>query len=183
MLSAVELFEVLLLLPFVVVFLYFSYGVMIEKSFTPSPSVQTFDGRPQVYAWLQVKLGNAWYNLDATFARQSIKKGKLSGDLFVSDEIFYGPRRFMNFLKGDIIDCKTEVGGHKRRTYAEKSDSFLRPTEIQQFMDGAESYDDLYRNGEKWLGSVKLIPYQGSSVQQERILAQELASSQSPVEI
>ena len=40
-------------------------------------------------AWNQVKLGNSWFNVDLTFAREKMCKGEPLGDLFMSDNVFF----------------------------------------------------------------------------------------------
>ena len=41
------------------------------------------------HTWNQVKIGDFWFNVDLTFARNNICDGKPSGDLFMSDIAFY----------------------------------------------------------------------------------------------
>ncbi len=52
------------------------------------------------HAWNQVKIGDLWFNIDLTFARNDIREGKPSGDLFMSDINFYGERRKVTFDQG-----------------------------------------------------------------------------------
>lgn len=71
------------------------------------------------HSWNEVRLGNCWYNVDVTYAKDRICRGEPSGDLFMADNVFFGERRQTTFDKGrkigeQSLETVAMIGGHSK---------------------------------------------------------------------
>lgn len=127
------------------------------------------------HVWNQIELGNTWFNTDVTWAIENICEGKPSGDLFMSDEVFFGDRRYVTFNKGEnrngeSMEFKAETGGHKRvfNNNSKKCDSCIPPY-IPKFLIGiARKYAEEYEKYGKCSNDKGVVKYVGSSVEKMR---------------
>lgn len=127
------------------------------------------------HAWNQVKLGNSWFNVDLTFARNKICEGKPSGDLFMSDMAFYGSRKNVTFEKGKEINGKSlestvQVGNHLKvyETNHKQCGGYITPALTSSLIKNSRSYDENYKRNGKSPDYKGPIPYVGSSIEKMR---------------
>lgn len=128
------------------------------------------------HAWNQIEIGNTWFNTDLTLAAEQIRKGKPSGDLFMSDKAFFGDRRNMVFnnqgksKNGESMEIEVIVGGHSSvfNTNSKKCDFFLPPYVTTTLMKIATEYEEQYKRYGKSLDYKGAIPYAGSKIQKLR---------------
>lgn len=129
----------------------------------------------EAHAWNKIKLGNAWTNVDFTFARKQILKGEASGDLFMSDMAFYEDRRMHTFEKGKevngkSVECTVAIGGHERPYGEDKRQcgSYVTPYLTQILIQKSRQYDEEYKKQGKTENYKGPIPYVGSNIQKTR---------------
>lgn len=127
------------------------------------------------HAWNQVKLGNTWFNVDLTFARNKICAGKPSGDLFMSDMVFYGNRRTVTFEKGvetngHSMESTVLIGGHLD-VYGRNNKQcreYISPALTSALIKNSRLYDERYKKEGKSSDYKGPIPYTGSSFEKLR---------------
>ncbi len=119
------------------------------------------------HTWNQVKLGDRWFNIDLTYARNAICNGKPSGDLFMSDMAFYGNRKQYTFEKGQEVNGKkvestVMIGGHSSQVYGSncrQCRAYVTPYLTSILIEKSRNYNENY-NG--------IIQYVGSDVEKAR---------------
>jgi len=132
------------------------------------------EGANGPHAWNQVKIGDKWYNVDITYAREDIINGEPSGDLFVSDEVFYGDRRKTIFDRGKQINklnLETSVinGGHKNiHRQAKTCKESMSPAITLKVIEQTRKCDDYYKKEGKSADYKGPIPYVGSNIEKMR---------------
>lgn len=125
------------------------------------------DVNNNAHTWNQVKLGDRWFNVDLTYARNAICKGKPSGDLFMSDMAFYGNRKQYTFEKGQEVNGKkvestVMIGGHLSQVYGSncrQCRAYVTPYLTSILIEKSRNYNENY-NG--------IIQYVGSDVEKAR---------------
>ena len=68
--------------------------VQIDCQSVEGYSIDESGKRNGRHEWLQIKVGEHWMNLDATYARPYMNVEELSGDLFVHDAPFYRKKNY-----------------------------------------------------------------------------------------
>lgn len=118
------------------------------------------------HAWNQIQLGNTWFNTDLTLAKNKIREGKPTGDLFMSDIAFFGDRREMTFDKGKekngiSIESTVEVGGHEKAYGVNHKicECYISPYLTSSLIERSKHYDESCKG---------LTPYVGSSIEKMR---------------
>lgn len=132
------------------------------------------------HAWNQIKLGNTWFNTDLTFARNQIRKGEHSGDLFMSDMAFFGDRREWTFEKGQEVNGKSvettvAIGGHKE-AYGQnhkQCNGYITPYLTSTLIERFRHYDKDKKEGKS--SSYKgVTTYVGSNSEKTRSRAKDI---------
>ena len=126
------------------------------------------------HSWNQVKLGNTWFNADITFARNQILKGEASGDLFMSDMVFFEKRKPITLEKGKEVNGKSIettviIGGHKTAFgVPHKCETYITPYITSDLINRIRQYDEEYKKHGKSENYKGPIPYVGSSIEKMR---------------
>lgn len=130
------------------------------------------------HAWNKIKLGDIWFNADATLARKEISEGKPTGDLFMSDKAFFGARREMIFQEGmnKDVEIKTVIGGHVINYSTEqKQCEFNMPLSITTaLIQASKTYEDEYEKGKNIKDYKGVIPYIGSNVEKQHMKSKNM---------
>ncbi len=127
------------------------------------------------HTWNQVKIGDFWFNVDLTFARNNICEGKPSGDLFMSDIAFYGERRKVTFeqgkeIKGKSMESTVMTGGHLR-TYSPNNrqcKAYITPLLTSNLIQKSRLYAEDYNKESESPNYRGVIPYIGSNTEKMR---------------
>lgn len=127
------------------------------------------------HTWNQVKIGDFWFNVDLTSARNNICEGKPSGDLFMSDIAFYGERRTVTFeqgkeIKGKSMESTVRTGGHLR-AYSPNNrqcKAYITPLLTSNLIQKSRLYAEDYNRESKSPNYRGVIPYIGSNTEKMR---------------
>ena len=144
--------------------------------------IATVNGKEEEHAWNQVKLGDNWFNVDLTFSRPDIVNGNYSGDLFMSDQAFFGDRRWHMFDKGRVVNGKNvestvKIGGHSQRIFTSNHKScgvFITPYITTRVMERFRNCDEIYRKDGQSPDYEGAVPYVGSSLEKMRSTEKEV---------
>ena len=127
------------------------------------------------HTWNQVKIGDFWFNVDLTFARNNICDGKPSGDLFMSDIAFYGERRKVTFeqgkeIKGKSMESTVMTGGHLRAygSNSRQCKAYITPLLTSNLIQKSRLYAEDYNRESKSPNYRGVIPYIGSNAEKMR---------------
>lgn len=127
------------------------------------------------HTWNQVKIGDFWFNVDLTFARNNICEGKPSGDLFMSDIAFYGERRKVTFekgkeLKGKSMESTVMTGGHLRAYSSNNRQckAYITPLLTSNLIQKSRLYAEDYHRESESPNYRGVIPYIGSDTEKMR---------------
>lgn len=123
------------------------------------------------HSWCRVKLGEEWFNIDITNARQCIIDGKTTGELFMSDEVFFGPRRNIVFDKGRQQECLVRIGGHSTnisKLNGNQCKNNISPLITLNAIKVSKIYESRYEKNGKNEDYKGVVPYVGSKVEKER---------------
>ena len=138
------------------------------------------------HTWNQVKLGDLWFNVDLTFARDKICEGEPSGDLFMSDMAFFGERKRYTFEKGKEVNGKkvestVMIGGHSPHVYGsnhKQCGGYITPYLTSTLIERSRLYDENYKREGKYENYKGPIPYVGSSIEKTRSTSRDIATFQ-----
>ena len=126
------------------------------------------------HSWNQVKLGNIWFNVDFTAARGKIRRGEPSGNLFMSDRVFFGEKVICTFEKGKEVNGKSiestvEIGGHKK-AFGEnyQCETYITPHLTLKLLNNSRKYEEDYKKRGKSKDYKGPVPYVGSKTQKTR---------------
>ena len=144
--------------------------------------IATVNGKDEEHAWNQIKLGDKWFNADLTLARTAIVEGKHSGDLFMSDQAFFGDRKWYTFEKGRVVNGKNvestvKVGGHSQRIFTSNHKScgaYITPYTTTRIMERFRNCDKIYRRDGQSPDYEGAVPYVGSSLEKMRSTEEEV---------
>lgn len=129
---------------------------------------KTSQQRP--HSWNQVKLGDKWFNVDLTIANRELREGKDTGDIFVSDQMFYGARKRTTFRNGNF-ESTVPIGGHSPEIIGSnyrKCEGFIPPYVTAKVLRDSRQYDETYRVEGKHPDYKGPVPYVGSKVERAR---------------
>ncbi|MCI8587257.1 MAG: hypothetical protein HFJ49_01430 [Clostridia bacterium] len=137
-----------------------------------------------LHSWNQIKLGDIWFNTDITTARNTIREGNPSGNLFMSDQAFFGDRRKVTLekgveLKGKSMESTVIIGGHSN-PYGlnnKKCDTYITPAVTSNLIQNSRLYDENYRkecNSKDYKG---VVPYVGSNIEKTRSNSRNIETS------
>lgn len=128
-----------------------------------------------LHSWNHIKLGDIWFNTDITTARNTIREGNPSGNLFMSDNAFFGDRRKITFekgvkLKGKSMESTVTIGGHSNPCGLnnKRCGSYITPALTSNLIQNSRLYDENYKkecNSKDYKG---VVPYVGSSIEKIR---------------
>lgn len=132
-------------------------------------------GEEVEHSWNLVKIGDFWFNVDLTNARENICAGKPSGNLFMSDMAFYDTRKKFTFEKGKEINGKSMestviVGGHVRAygTNNKQCKAYIAPALTSNLIQKSRLYAENYEKDSKNADYKGVIPYIGSVAEKTR---------------
>lgn len=122
------------------------------------------------HSWNEVRLGNCWYNVDVTYAKDRICRGESSGDLFMADNVFFGERRQTTFDKGrkigeQSLETVAMIGGHSNiygYNQHHECRECMTPVITLGCMQKGRKLEEISKYNET------IIPYIGSGVQKMR---------------
>lgn len=127
------------------------------------------------HAWNQMKIGDTWVDTDVTQASEKIRKGECSGQIFMSDDAFFGEYRKVVFNKGQVsngesIETEAIIGGHAKAidNNSEKCNTYFPPYIITILLRDAKKYQDAYEANGRILNNDEIIPYIGSDIEKSR---------------
>ena len=114
----------------------------------------------------QIKIGDTWFNVDVTQASEEIRKGECSGQIFMSDDAFFGEYRKVVFNKGKVsngesIETEAIIGGHERAidNNSKKCNTYFPPYIITMLLRDAKKYQNDYKANGRNLWSIKNNDY------------------------
>lgn len=132
-------------------------------------------GEEKDHSWNLVKIGDFWLNVDLTGARENIRAGKPTGNLFMSDMAFYDTRKKVTFEKGKEINGKSIeatviVGGHIRAygTNNKPCKTCITPGITYNLIQKSRLYAQNYEKDSQNTDYKGVIPYVGSVIEQTR---------------
>ena len=132
------------------------------------------------HAWNQIKIGGTWFNVDVTQASEEIRKGECSGQIFMSDDAFFGDYRKVVFNKGKVsngesIETEAIIGGHERAidNNSKKCNTYFPPYIITMLLREAKKYQNAYKANGRNLNQDEFIPYVGSNIEKSRSIYNE----------
>lgn len=127
------------------------------------------------HAWNQIKIGDTWYNVDVTQALEEIRKGECSGQIFMSDDAFFGDYRKVVFNKGKVsngesIETEAIIGGHERAidNNSKKCNTYFPPYITTLLLKDARKYQNAIEKDGKIINQDEFIPYVGSNIEKSR---------------
>lgn len=132
-------------------------------------------GKEGDHSWNLVKIGDFWFNVDLTIARENICEGKPSGNLFMSDMAFYETRKKFTFEKGKELNGKSMestviIGGHVKTygTNDKQCKAYIAPVLTHNLIQKSRLYAENYEKDSKNTDYKGVIPYVGSVIEQTR---------------